>query len=120
MKKLLVIAALCASHSAPAAIENSNLEPRHQTLIKNAVYNSCGLSGVVEQTANQEEVIFVDQGIRDVKYTTTLAVKVGVDQYMYDEYSVIVKSEYADMYDHVSKNWGVYSIENVFCYDKNN
>lgn len=117
MKTLIALLVVVASQVSLAAINYSNYEERHQNLIKNAVEKNCGFAGTLEQENSQEVVNQVDQGIRDVYYTTTLNFKVRVDQGVYDNYQVIVKSEFADMYDHVTKNWGVYSVENVYCYN---
>lgn len=117
MKTLIALLVVVASQVSVAAINNSGFEDRHQSLIENAVYNHCNISGTITQVNNDEIVNRVDQGIRDVYHTTTLKVKVGVDQYQADEYTVIVKSEYADVYDHVTQNWGVYSVQQVFCYN---
>lgn len=116
MKTLMALLVVVASQVSVAAINYSNYEERHQQLIENAVERNCGYAGTLEQVNSQEVVDQVDQGIRDVYYTTTLKMTVRVDQGVFDNYTVIVKSQFADMYDHVTKNWGVYSVDNVHCY----
>jgi hypothetical protein len=116
MKTLIALLVVVASQVSVAAINHSNYEDRHQQLIKNAVEQNCGYAFTVEQVNSQEVVDQVDQGIRDVYYTTTLKMTVRIDQGVFDNYTVIVKSQFADMYDHVTKNWGAYSVDNVQCY----
>jgi hypothetical protein len=115
MKSLVFLTTVLISQMGFSAIKFSNYEQRHQDMIETAIYKNCGLSGVVIQLSSDEEVIKVDQGFRDVNYTTEVMVRVGVDQYMYDEYPVTVKSSYGDGYDHGTKNWGIYSVEKVIC-----
>lgn len=116
MKTLIALLVVVASQASVAAINYSNYEERHQQLIQNAVERNCGYAGSLEQVNSQEVVDQVDQGIRDVYYTTTLNLTVRIDQGVQDKYTVIVKSQFADMYDHVTKNWGAYSVESVHCY----
>jgi hypothetical protein len=110
MKSLVFVATVLVSQMALSAIKFSNYEQRHQEVIEKAILRDCGLSGLVIQLSSDEEVINVDQGIRDVNYTTEIMVRVGLVQH-----PVTVKSAYADMYDHANKNWGVYSVEQVSC-----
>ena len=115
MKSISILMVLLLSNTGFAAISESAYDLRHQSLIEQAVL-TCGYNGVVTQLSSEEVVVNIDQGIRDVYYTTVLSVKVGIDQYMYDEYRVSVKSEFADMYDHSAADWGVYSITSTNCH----
>ncbi|MEQ1722452.1 MAG: hypothetical protein ABL930_04700 [Pseudobdellovibrio sp.] len=115
MKSLVFLTTVLVSQMTFSAIKFSNYEQRHQDMIETAIYKNCGVSGVIIQLSSDEEVKNVDQGIRDVNYTTEIMVRVGVDQYQYDQYPVTVKSSYADMYDHGTKNWGAYSVDKVIC-----
>lgn len=115
MKSLLFAAAMVVSSVCMAEIKNSDYHPRHQKLIEEAIYKECGLSGTVIQVSSEELRAEVDQGIEDVYYTTELKIKVGVDQYLYDEYSAVVKSEYGDFYDHDAADWGFYRVNEVSC-----
>jgi hypothetical protein len=38
-----------------------------------------------------------------------------MDQNIFDEYQIVVESEYADMYDHVNQTWGAYFVNSVKC-----
>lgn len=115
MKALILIGVLILSKTGFAAIADSNYELRHQAAIEQAI-TTCGFSGVATQLSSEEVVVNVDQGIRDVLYTTVLSVRVPMDQYLFDDYRVSVKSEFADMYDHNAADWGVYSVTSINCH----
>lgn len=115
MKMLTVVAALVLSSSAFAKISNSTYENRHLNLIESAITKECGSFYRLTQIESSEEVIQVDQGIRDVIYTTTIEAIDRIDQGVFDEYEVKVVSEFADMYDHANQDWGVYSVTSVSC-----
>lgn len=115
MKSILILFVLLLSNTCFAAIVDSTYDLRHQSLIEQAV-QTCGYNGIVTQLSSEEVVVDVDQGVQDVYYTTMLSVKVGIDQYLYDEYRVRVTSEYADMYDHSAADWGFYSITSTNCH----
>ncbi len=79
---------------------------------------TCGYSGTVIQIASIEVVDQIDQGIRDVYYTTELQVGThiyGYPKHLPFEYKVSVKSVYSDSYNHPSAEWGVYHVSEVSC-----
>lgn len=115
MKAFILTGVLFLANAGYAAIADSNYDLRHQAAIESAI-TTCGYNGAVTQLSSEEEVVNVDQGIQDVFYTTVLSVKVPVDQYMFDEYRVVVRSEFADMYDHSAADWGVYSVTSINCH----
>lgn len=108
--KFLIFVSLLLTQTAMAGISGSSYELRHQAVIEEAVARICGLNGVSTQLSSEEVPVQVDQGIRDVYFTTVLSVRVGIDQYMYDEYSVVVKSVQADFYHE-----GNYFVSEVKC-----
>ncbi|MCK6593921.1 MAG: hypothetical protein L6Q33_01870 [Bacteriovoracaceae bacterium] len=114
MKKLLVVIPFIA-FSTFASLTSTGYEARHVELLKTALDNSCGSFRNLEVLSKDEEIIRVDQGIRDVKYTTVLTGEQRMDQNIFDTYEIVIKSEYSDMYDHVNKDWGVYSVTSVNC-----
>lgn len=115
MKSLFLILALTSTKLSFASIADSKYEERHQLTIEKAITSGCGHFRDLVQVASSEEVIEVDQGIHDVKFKTILSGLQRLDQNIFDRYTITVESQYADMYDHESKNWGVYSVDSVFC-----
>ena len=115
MKKLLIGFIALTSVSAFASLSNTGYEARHITVVEKALEKNCGTFKNLELVAKSEEVIRVDQGIRDVYYTTVLTGDKRLDQNTFDTYEITIKSEYADMYDHTNKDWGVYSVTSVSC-----
>lgn len=115
MKNVILMFTLLATQASFAAISESKLEDRHQSLIEEAISKNCGRFSGLTQLTNTEEVIVVDQGIRDSKFLTVLTGLQRLDQNIFDRYTITVNSEYADMYDHETKNWGAYSISSVSC-----
>lgn len=115
MKKSFLMLALLISQSSFAAISQSKLEDRHQGLIEEAITNNCGNFRELTQVSSTEEVIVIDQGIRDSRFVTVLSGLQRLDQNIFDQYTITVVSEYADMYDHETKNWGAYSVSSVKC-----
>jgi len=115
MKLTLILLALVTSTSSFAKISNSSYESRHLNMIEKAITNECGLFYKLTQIESSEEIIQVDQGIRDVIYSTKIEAIDRIDQGVFDEYEVKVVSEYADMYDHSNQDWGVFSVTSVTC-----
>jgi VIT1/CCC1 family predicted Fe2+/Mn2+ transporter len=115
MKKMLLLTSLLLSQVSFAAISESKLELRHQALIENAIDANCGSFRELTEVNTSEVVIQIDQGIRDIKYTTVLTGLQRMDQNIFDRFAIIVESEYADMYDHSTQNWGAYSVTKVSC-----
>jgi hypothetical protein len=115
MKKILLVLSLVISNISFAAIANSKYEARHQSLILEAIGTNCGNLRELNQIEATEDVVVVDQGIRDVKFTTVLTGLYKIDQNVFDQYKITVESNYADMYDHSAKDWGVFSVSSVNC-----
>lgn len=119
MKKTFILVAILCSQSLFAQIRGSQFETRHQDLILDAVQKKCFLRGNSTLISTTEQNINIDNGIVDVQYTTELNVEDTVDQNMTIQFKVTVQSLKSDMYDHVSKNWGAYSVLSVHCEQKN-
>ena len=115
MKKMLLLTSLLLSQVSFAAISESKLELRHQALIEKAIDANCGSFRELTEVNTSEVVIQIDQGIRDIKYTTVLTGLQRLDQNIFDRYEIVVESEYADMYDHSAQDWGAYNVTKVSC-----
>lgn len=115
MKRIILLTLLTLNITAQADILNSDLDPVHQKLITEAVAEKCYLSGDLTLVANTTKVDVVDQGIRDIYFTTKFTTTDTYDQNISDKYLVTVNSVKSDQYDHVNKNWGVYLVESVKC-----
>lgn len=112
MFALTILATL--SVSAFADPRDTNLEKRHMDLIEKAVKEKCSLRrGSVKALNTKVTPHRIDQGIIDYSYVTIVEATDRVDQGVTDLYSVEVRSEYSDMYDHANKDWGVYSVTSV-------
>lgn len=115
MKFAALFLTLVTSQLSFAALTNSSYELRHQDLIQNAIEKNCGHMRDLSVVESKEEIIRVDQGITDVNYVTVLTGQQRMDQNIFDTYTITVTSEYADMYDHASKEWGAYFVSSVKC-----
>ena len=115
MKKMLLLTSLLLSQVSFAAISESKLELRHQALIEKAINANCGKFRELTEVNTSEVVIQIDQGVRDIKYTTILTGLHRLDQNIFDRYEIVVESEYTDMYDHSAQDWGVYSVAKITC-----
>lgn len=111
--KVLIIALMTLT--ASAAIKNSNFEARHENEIIESITNKCNWMKNLTVTSTKSEEVKVDQGITDVKYTTTLTGKQIYDQNIYDHYEITVVSWLSDDYDHQSQEYGWYNVESVEC-----
>ncbi len=118
MKTALLTIVLITSQIAFGQIKNSANEARHLTLIEDAIQQNCGRMTELTQVAQKEIKTSIDQGITDVTYTTLITGTQRSDQMYFDKYEITVESEKADMYDHVTKNWGAYSVSSVSCVQK--
>lgn len=118
MKTALLTIVLITSQIAFGQIKNSANEARHLTLIEDAIQQNCGKMIDLTQVAQKEVQISVDQGVTDIKYTTLITGTQRSDQMYFDKYEITVESEKADMYDHVTKNWGAYGVTSVSCVQK--
>lgn len=115
MKKLFMIIALIASQSSFAAIIDSQLDARHAAVVETAITESCGYFRDLTLLQVESEAIRVDNGITDYNYNLVLSGLRRIDQNIFDKYIVTVESSYADMYDHGSRNWGVYTAKVLKC-----
>lgn len=106
MKFSLMLFSFLFLQTAMAAIPGSNYELRHQDIIVNALEKDCGRFEDLQQISSQEVEIRIDQGIKDVKFTTVLH---G------DSYTITVESYLSDSYDHAAREWGIYSVDRVKC-----
>jgi hypothetical protein len=115
MKTMLLISALLTSYVLHAEILNSKLDHRHQEVIEHAVSENCMMRGVLTEVKSESEVVIPDQGIKDIFYSSTFTAIQKVDNGLTDQYLVHVKSQYSDMYDHETAQWGVYTVDKVSC-----
>jgi hypothetical protein len=115
MKITTVLLTLAFSITASAGLTNSSYDERHLNLIVDQISVKCGSMVDLNIQSTKEEVIYVDQGITDKKFTTVLTGKQKMDQNIFDTFSIVVESSYSDMYDHTNKDWGFYSVESVNC-----
>lgn len=118
MKSLFVSFLLFASSLSFATegpIRESDYEARHQKAIVQGVYELCGLYGVLIQKSSTVKKARIDQGIVDYYYSTKFELRVGIDQYLYDEYSVTVESAIYSAYDHKAKDWGQIEVLSANC-----
>lgn len=115
MKSMFAAFMILASVSSFASIRDSKYEARHIKAIKSAILENCGHLGELVEVSSKEEVIRIDQGIRDVRYSTVISGVLKIDQGIFDFYRITVSSYYSDSYDHQNRDWGSYSVESVKC-----
>lgn len=115
MKKMLLIFSIVFSQVSLASISNSNYEARHLKILEASIYKNCGHFIKLTQIDSTQKVIRIDQGIRDVQFKTILTGIQRLDQGIFDEYEIVVESQFADLYDHASLNWGAYIVTSVTC-----
>lgn len=114
MKNVMISLAALFSFSTFASLENSKLELRHQDLIEKSIIEKCGLTrGMIYEVNTKVTELKIDQGITDYQFETLFEVHIRLDQNIFDEYEITIKSAYSDSYDHSSREWGIYSIESV-------
>jgi len=101
--------------SASAEIINSNYDVRLNNAIETAITNECNEMDDLTLVSSKVEEDHVDQGITDLKYTTVLSGQQRYDQNIFDQYKIVVESEYADIYDHSTGKYGWYYVKNVEC-----
>jgi hypothetical protein len=114
MKKVILCLSLLTSQISLAEIANSKHEIRHQRLIEKAIEETCGPAFDLREDRVKTVIIRVDQGITDKKFETIISGEIIYDQISLP-HTIRVSSEYADMYDHSLKVWGVYTVTNVGC-----
>ena len=110
---LSLIITLAAASFAQA--QNSSLTSTHTQKIEEAILNSCGYMRNLTQVSHSEEVVIVDQGVRDVYATTVFTGERRLDQNIFDAYAVTVESVLAAGYDHEEKTWGLFTVQSVSC-----
>ncbi len=115
MKTTILALTLILSQASFAAIAESTYEVRHNGIIENAITENCGYFRDLTVVEAKSESIRIDNGITDVKFTTVLTGLQRLDQNIFDEFEITVESEYADMYDHSTQNWGAFSVSSVSC-----
>jgi hypothetical protein len=116
MKSLFIFAAaLFFTIAAQSEILSSHYDERHQALLESAILESCGVSGQITQKSSDETSEVVDNGQRDIYYTTKFELTVRVDQNLYDTYYITAKSAKYDYFDHESGEMGKYVIESILC-----
>lgn len=116
MKTMLSAALMILSTESFASIINSDYEKRHQQVIESAIASECQI--IVKnltQILSKEEVIRVDNGVEDIHFTTVLKGLRKIDQGVFDNYKITVKSTYSDSYDHNSGDWGAYTVQSIKC-----
>lgn len=115
MKKMLTVLSLLVTQASFAAISNSTLEARQADLIEASITEQCGYFRDLTEVSTSKTIISVDQGIKDIKFVSVFEGLQRMDQNIFDKFEIVVESEYSDMYDHASKDWGVYSVSSVKC-----
>lgn len=115
MKTILSLVTLCLSLSSFAGIQNSNLDPRHEMAIENAVYAQCNVRNLeVSEISSQVDWSEVGDEFFAIKLNGTHR----IDQGQYDNYTVEVKSVMWSAYDHQAKEWGYFEVQSVLCTPK--
>ncbi len=115
MKFCLMLLTLITNLAFAVEIEGSDYSKRHNTVLDRAIINKCGHFWDYVLVSSEEEVTQIDQGIRDVKFTTVLSAVRKIDQGIWDNYKITIVSDYADTYDHNEKDWGIYTVTSVRC-----
>lgn len=115
MKAMFAAIMILTSLSSFASIRDSKYDARHIKAIKSAIQEKCGNIRDLAEVSSSEQVIRIDQGIRDVRYTTVISGVQRIDQGIFDYYRITVSSYYADSYDHEARDWGSYSVESLKC-----
>lgn len=115
MKMSLIALSLLFAQASLAEIKDSQYEVRHQNLLETEILKNCGQMRDLNQISSIQQVIQIDNGIQDIKFKTVLSGLLRLDQNIFDKYIITVHSEYSDMYDHSSGEWGVYSLNDISC-----
>ncbi len=120
MKKLIsALFVLLAGPLSIASVDNSQLVARHQAVIQMAIWNSCKLLGDIQVVSNEVQTERLDSGIEDRYYTTEINLWNKADGHSLEAIRLTVTSRYSDMYDHESRDWGVYSVDSITSSDVN-
>ena len=113
MGKLLL--GLLLVTSVNAEVLNSDYDVRLNNVIEESITAECNQMDDLTITSSKIVEDNIDQGITDLKISTTLTGKQRYDQNIFDHYEIIVESEYADMYDHSTGEYGWYYVKSVNC-----
>lgn len=111
----LVLLLLVVISGSLAQAQNTVLNSAQTQKIEAAILTSCGYMRDLTQVSQTEEVVVVDQGVRDVYFTNVFTGERRLDQNIFDRYDITVKSILADGYDHQENAWGIFAIESVSC-----
>lgn len=112
MKTILSLITLCLSLSSFAGIQNSNLDPRHETAIEKAVYAQCNVRNLeISEISSQLDWSEVGDEFFAIKLNGTHR----IDQAVFVDYTVEVKSVMWSAYDHQAKEWGFFEVQSVLC-----
>lgn len=114
MKKLIALLTLVVSFQSFATLTYPQYEERHVKTIEAAIISQCGSFLTLDVVSSVKEVIRVDQGIRDARYTTVIDGVQRFDQFR-DQYKITVESLYSDSYYHTSGDWGSYHVRSIEC-----
>lgn len=116
MKHLILAAALFVTTVASAnSIRQSTKEVDHQAKIADAVWTQCGWHKDLTEVSEVVREVKVDQGIKDLYYTTKMHMTVRIDQGYFEQFEATVESILSDSYDHQARRWGVYQVLTVSC-----
>lgn len=115
MKSMFAAFMIFASLSSFASIRDSKYDARHIKAIKSAIVEKCGHIGELAEVSSSQEIIRIDQGIRDIRFTTVISGVQKIDQGIFDFFRITVSSYFSDSYDHEARDWGSYSVESLKC-----
>lgn len=115
MKTMFAAFMILISFSSLASIRDSKYDARHIKAIKSAILAKCGHMSNLAEVSSSEEIIRIDQGIRDIRFTTVITGVQKIDQGIFDNYRITISSYYSDSYDHSDRDWGSYSVESLKC-----
>lgn len=110
MKNMLVLlATVLLSQSVFAqTISGSNYEQDHQDVIVEAITKHCSVPATaLSQLSSNQKVIKIDQGIKDIEYTTEIRSR---------EYVITVISYYSNFHNPMNANhYTVIGLESSYC-----
>lgn len=110
MKRILVLLATALFSQSVLAdtIRGSDYEQDHQDVIIEAIAQRCTVpASFISQVSSSQRVIKVDQGIRDIEYTTEIRSR---------EYVITVISYYSDFSNPMDANhYSVIGFDSSYC-----
>lgn len=110
MKHIVSFLVLFAGLTAQA----QSFTPEQFAIVQAAIVESCGYMRNLNEVSQTVETIKVDES-HDFYYTTVLTGERRLDQSFFDAYIITVQSSLTAGYDHQTKTWGVFSVQNVSC-----